>query len=337
MTDNQEQKPGIDKLMGSFFKYPRVKRVLSRLEWTRIHGRNANGSYDGMLITGDTRTGKTRLLEQYRDSFGPYIDRDKRIVRRPQRVLLIETPRHCTPKGLCFAIYDHFGIEPKERSGTVPLTFAVMDFLRSIGTEVLMLDEVHHMFRQDSLEHASEVADFFKTILNHRVCTLVLCGMPELIRICDSNDQINERLLFKMTLNPYLWDVEDEQHEFRLILDSFEEQLPFKPIKLGANRELAYKIWYATQGRIGSAAALIKSAALRVMIDEGDCLTLEAFAEAYAERQAADALKNNPFIATMSDLMAVTPIWQRPPQSEAKSGLRKGKGRTPKMTETLRK
>src|SRR5579859_975314 len=216
-TDDEKKKPDIDKLMKSFFKYPRVKKVLSRLEWTRVHGKNSYGSYDSMLLTGDTRTGKTRLLEEYRDSFGACVERDSRIVRRPQRVLLIETPRYCTPKGLCFAIYDHFGIEPKEHRSTVPLIFAVMDFLRSIGTEMLILDEVHHMFRQDSLEHASEVADFFKTILNHRVCTLVLCGMPELSGICVSNAQLNERLLFKLSLDPYSWDALTEQHEFRLI------------------------------------------------------------------------------------------------------------------------
>lgn len=332
----------IYSLQGLFLEYPQVQRGLQRLEWTRRFGRNRFGSYDGMLLIGDTRTGKTRLLEAYRDSFGPHVIREKRLVFRPQKVVVVEMPSPCTLKGICLTIFDHFCLSVPSRANTVMLVNETLDLLRTIGTELLALDEAHHMFRYDSRNHLSQVADFVKTILNNRVCTVVLSGMPELAGISASNAQLRERMIFKFALRAYRWSEQAEQLEFRHILDLFEKQLPFAPIGLGSDKGLALRLWSATGGRPGAAASLIKLASIRTLAEDAGTLSINAFAEAYADSQGITEEKSNPFLAACppSEVsMAETTRWQVDGGGEdwGASGLRKGKGRQPSVSEIFQK
>lgn len=331
----------IDSLQGLFLEYPQVQRGLQRLEWTRRFGRNRFGSYDGMQLIGDTRTGKTRLLEEYRDSFGPHVIREKHIVFRPQKVVMIEMPSPCTLKGVCFTIFDHFGLSASSRVNTVVLVNETLDLLRTIGTELLALDEAHHMFRYDSRDHLSQVADFIKTILNNRVCTVVLSGMPELAGISESNAQLRERMIFKFALRAYRWREQADQLEFRHLLDLFEKQLPFAPIGLGSDKNLALRLWSATGGRPGAVASLIKLASIRVLAENVGTLTLEAFAEAYVDSHGITEDQFNPFLVENppTDVSMAEAVKRQRDDGEegvGTSGLRKGKGRQPSVSEVFR-
>lgn len=336
MTSND-----IDEIVGSlsglFLEYPQARRALERLEWTRRFGRNRYGSFDGMLLVGETRTGKTRLLEEFRDGWEAS---DRHAVRRQHQVVLIETPSPCTLKGVCMTILAHFGINVTQRPNTTTLINDTMELLKDVRTEVLVLDEAHHALRKDSRKHLSEVADFIKAILNYRVCAVVLAGMPELKEVTQANAQLRERMVYKVEMRSYRWEVREEQLEFRGILDAFEKQLPFEPIGLGRDRSLALRLWQATGGRPGSIASLLKSASIRALLNNENKLTAEHFGDAFDDaRQPDPEWGLNPFeragvptgVPAPEEEMAIE-------EGEAElSGLRKGKGKEPTVSEVFRR
>lgn len=326
----------IGSLSGLFFEYPQARRALERLEWTRRFGRNSYGSFDGMLLVGETRTGKTRLLEEFRDGWDAS---EQQVVRRRHQVVLIETPSPCTLKGMCTTIMARFGIKISPRTNTATLINDTMDLLKSVGAEVLVLDEAHHALRKDSRKHLSEVADFIKAILNYRVCTVVLAGMPELKEVAHVNAQLRERMIYKVELHSYRWEDQEEQLEFRGILDAFENQLPFEPIGLGRDRSLALSLWQATGGRPGSDASLLKSVTIRALLNKENKLTAAHFSEAYGDAQQQDPQwKVNPFDRGGFTTGAIEPVDASMDKEEnTMSGLRKGKGKEPTISEIFRR
>lgn len=86
-------------------------------------------------------------------------------------------------------------------------------------------------------------------------------------------------------LHPYRWDNIEECGSFRLLCDEFDKLLPFERKSGLANRDIAYRLYRASEGNVGRLKGYIDAAAYCAINDDSACVELKHFAQAYDERK----------------------------------------------------
>lgn len=249
----------VRQLRRVYVRYPSAEPIFEVLDRLYNYGSLAGesgGSAKCVLLTGESRSGKSALLHKWQARRPPSVEGD--VDHRP--VLYVETPHNCTPKGLSRAILRELGVPDliTTRATNDSLLHQVDIHLKAQRVKVIILDELQHFIDSANRRVINSSAEFLKSLLNMGKCSFVLAGIPSAVAVIEENDQLEGRMLSRFHLSGFDLSVPQQKAEYQAIIKAFGDQLPFE---LPSNLQLlAPKLARATKGSLGRSIDLIVNA-----------------------------------------------------------------------------
>lgn len=282
-----------------FIEHDQFKEATTAI--SRFHMPVTGGAPDfGVLsiLCGDTRTGKTFVLERYANRF-PFSTNEKGVVRR---VVYVDMPAECNNlRAVVEQIADALNVPYTYRMNTRALIGVVLRRLREQGVELLVLDEFQEAFDSTRKKTLKDVRSLLRKILNLRSLNVCVGGLVETYNLLATDKQLKGRgLLPHHLLRAYDWTNPADQKLFRLLCDSIDDRLPFREKSNLGTIALAQRLYWVTNGVIGLLKDFIFAAACLAMNADADRIELHFFEEAW------DVIKPigqifNPFVDDIKD------------------------------------
>lgn len=212
------------------------------------------------LLYGESGTGKTTLLEAFLMRYPDESTLDGDI----RRVIAVEMPEQTTKRALVSATLAAMGYRTSSKDNANEIIKDIVDKVRLLGVEVIIIDEGHHALTGKSVEAISE---FLKSLLNRIGCQIVIAGLPTLRGLNDFA-QFDRRLMPDIVLKPYSWETVEGRLMFLALLGKFEGLLGLPESSNLRNEDFAMRIYLATGGVVGIVAKYL-SRALELADDRG--------------------------------------------------------------------
>lgn len=260
----------LEQLANVFVDNDQSKRALAKLD--RQWKASKVGKHSVLLFTGNTRTGKTRILAKFTALHPPVREATESGTRTRWPVLFLpDIPSPCTAKGLCSAIFHQLGLQ-QSRPGREDVVIAdTGQLLRDIGVEVLIVDEAQHILRGRGRDIES-VAKFIRALVSCKTCQVVLSGLPILRRLV-------RRLRFvpmrHLSMESFL-DLEPDK--FQALLGQLCMTLGVPCEIKPSDQPLIEEI--RRTGAVGSIITYFKAAAIHAISSGSQCISTDDFTSA---------------------------------------------------------
>jgi len=239
-------------------------------------------------VVGESRTGKSRLLEEAESLAPRHRTRDGAVIP----IVRIRTPSRPTVKGVASLLLKALG-DPKWETGTEIVKTARLEaLLKECKTLMVMLDEFQHFFDKGRHKIFHEAADWLKTLVDETKVTLIVSGLETCLPILRQNEQLSGRFLAPAYLRRFHWEVQADRDEFLGVLSAFEESMSahFEVPPL-AGSEMAFRFWCASGGLIGLLAKLLRQTVWNACDSGRRTISLDDFAKSHQSAIAREAPK----------------------------------------------
>jgi hypothetical protein len=130
----------------------------------------------------------------------------------------------------------------------------------------------------------------------------VLVGLSYTEEVLKVNEQFGSLFGDPQVLEPFRWDEENPETitEFRIFLHQVEQQLPLESRSCLATKEMAWRCFVATHGKVGYVMRLIRRAAEEAVRGDKPGLSQELLYEAFNRTLAGKRRRlENPFAAAV--------------------------------------
>lgn len=268
------------------------KFTLAIREIARLHERGKEaGVAEGLLLVAQTGSGKTTVLQYYENRFQRI--ETTRGTRIP--VLRVDTPESPSVKTLAEAILFAMG-DPAAAKGTASAkTNRIIHFFKECGVELLLIDEFQHFFDGHRTTESKRVSDWLKNLINKVCIPVILAGLPRSIAVVNANPQLRRRLGAPHYMQPFEFGNQDDQFEFRGVLNGIQARLPVPCIDL-SEANMAQRFYFASHGLFDYVVKIIDDAVSRACIGSGEELTQKSFEASFKRTIWLDAPNDlNPF------------------------------------------
>ncbi|WP_419906030.1 TniB family NTP-binding protein [Hoeflea sp.] len=259
---------------------PHTRHVATKTAIRELHGRYRPLDSDrrfkarALLIVGASGSGKTTALEDYMADFPdmtledtcPSLSDDE-IERLKdadiRRIVYVEAPERTTRRALVATILGAFGYRAREHWNTSEVIEKIALYAEQMGTQMIFIDEGHHMVNEAKPDATIEVTEFIKSLLNRVKVQIVIAGLPQLLDIAapgPKTAQLRRRLQPPMVLRPYSWVTRSGRTMFSSVLGVMEKMMEL-PDPSGLSRhDIAKRIYVATHGEIGMVSKYLSRA-----------------------------------------------------------------------------
>lgn len=276
-----------------YIHFPRNEAALKAIHACHKNARRSNES-EGILIQGETGTGKTTLVQLYMKDYPRRHTPEKTIVP----VLYTRVPVPATCKSLVSRLLIAIGDPTAEKGTQISQTLRLRRFLEACCVELLILDEFQHFQDRDSHKVLRTVSDWLKLLMDETCVPIVLVGLPYSHTILDApgNEQLQRRFGGRIEMEAFRYSTSKERQDFRRFLNVIDDKLPLAEKSELADPSTALCIFEATNGVIGNVMKLIRHATRFALESNQEKLTMEILGLAYEQRLAANNPgKPNPF------------------------------------------
>lgn len=270
--------------------HPGFARCIRKI--ATLHRRSQFNQYGGgLLITGISGTGKSSVLRHYQDHFERSDTQDGQVIP----VLSVQTPSSPTVKNLAEAILRALGDPASSRGTSESKTERIYKFFSACHVELLLIDEFHHFLEGSRARRSGHVTDWLKNLINVTNVGVVLAGLPSCEEALHSNQQLARRFSARLRLEPFGYETEESQLEFRGVLAGFQNELPIRTVDLHEDKT-ARRLFVATNGIIDYVIKLLEEACDIARVTGATSLDQRIFALAFQEAVWADSPPElNPF------------------------------------------
>ena len=299
MSDDEK----ISLVESIFIVYPRLKRLLADIDHCRTYSKIA-AEPECMFIGGLAGAGKTTTQLHYIRQFQRTRTESGWIIP----VLRARVPSRATDKTLVTALLRGMQDPAAENGSAYRQTNRLVNRMEDSGVEICHIDEFQHFVDKDSAKVLKNVSDWLKNLIDESGKPFVIWGMPYADQILyeAGNEQLRRRFSIRKSLEPFGWLTEEEKDEFRGFLKSVDRQLPFSVPSGLANVAMAFRVYCATNGRIGYVMKIIRRAAELSIRRKMPTISLDGLAEAYNDRLMVDYPdRNNPFTVAENSLKII--------------------------------
>lgn len=252
------------------------------------------------MLTGFSRCGKTELLKLIAMPY-PEVQIGG---RRQVPLLVVYITSSTTPKDLPLAVIRALSLPTPRHSMKVgELNNYMHTQIRLAGVRVILFDEASHLVDVGVKIPPRAASDWFKDVqANAKDLGIVLSGVPRLLRLLDSNEQLRNRMRKPIRLMPYRWDDEEQRKSFAGCVSAFLNEFLTRGCSLGMAMNTFTKHCYAASaGQIGLLANFFHE--LAMLIDEPCLLDHELCLEAAANLNLPGNRTVFPFInAELDDI-----------------------------------
>ncbi|UNK39132.1 ATP-binding protein [Shinella sp. H4-D48] len=268
-----ERQAMIERLL---YKYPVFKKgeqFIRDFHFPFAGGSHGTGKIGGLL--GSSRAGKSTICAYYVAGIDmpgcPGEDGE----RYP--VLHITATDQTTPSSLADTIASATGMRSlPAKIKTQARMNMVLDRLRQVRTELVILDDAQFLFLGRTRSYLSGFQSFLKQLADLRTLNVLLIGEESVHDVIAGVDYLEGRGGFKREVLKPLGDAGKEFDDFRLLLSKIDARLPFKePSVLHGSSAVAADVHAFTGGSIGRVMNLVRDAAALAMNDGASCIMLD--------------------------------------------------------------
>jgi len=245
--------------MSSFYSvFLRTKSAVSvfeRIDYCREVIANG-GEPRCMLISGPSGVGKSRILEEYRNQNPPI----KQVGFYQIPVLLTRIAERPTIIDTAYQMLENLGqgaISHVNQERT--LVRMLKGLLSKCKTEVIIVDEFQELIEFKTDEEIVRIANWLKHLSSEVRIPIILVGTCWSKKIL-KEAQWESRMMYKININPFSFECEDDKEEYRKVLKGLAERLPLveKP-SLDVN-EFAIPLIIVTEGKFRKLKWLLEDA-----------------------------------------------------------------------------
>ena len=217
----------------------------------------------GLILTGDSDTGKSRTMTAFRDLHEPRIDPDSEYAEHP--VIYMTAPDVPDPVIVLKKILAEIGHPLRYNASLADLRSHTIMMLKACRVGTVMMDELHDIKRDSRMnEKIVGFLVFMKNLINETGRPFVVGGTAVVLDIIASDDQIAGRLDNVLRLKPFTLG------EFVKVLLAFERMLPLrKQTDFRASEQMIQAAYTQTQGYIGRLNHVLEDAC-KIAIDTGE-------------------------------------------------------------------
>lgn len=216
----------------------------------------------GVVIVGDSDTGKSRTMTAFRDRHLPEPNPDTEYAEHP--VLYIKAPDDPNPVTFLKKLLDvmnyplNYNAQPADvRSHTVRM-------LKNCGVGTVMIDEFRDIGSDRMSAKLIEFFVFLKNLINEVERPFVVGGTRSVINMIGSDPQLAGRLDQKIELRPFKFD------QYVKTLLGFELMLPLrKASDFRSDSRLINQLYDMSSGYIGRLNVLLHDAC-QIAIESGE-------------------------------------------------------------------
>lgn len=251
-TQHAEYYSVVDRIL---IPHTRFQKALTRIAQL-IRAMENKADPLGLAIVGESRTGKSRLLEHFESIYPPIRISDGLQVP----FLRVKVPSKPTVKGLATLLLYHLG-DPLYDTGTeIVQTLRLIDLLGKAGTKVIALDEFQHFYDKATSKVQHHVADWLKILCDDAHIALIVTGLPSCNSVIQQNEQLAGRFLAPVRLPRFDWTIAEDRADFIGILSAMADGLSMFNLPNLAATAVAFRFYCATGGLIGYLTKLLKQA-----------------------------------------------------------------------------
>lgn len=246
-----------------WISYPLAENTLKKLHWMVDHP--VVDRMPCVLLVGDTCNGKSSILKQF---VKKYPVEHLQNEGTKLKVVAIQAPNQANEGRLYNEIFESLNIAYSHSGNVDTKFFKLKEILSSMGTRVLIIDELHNVIGSSPLKlRAFNIV--VKSLTNQLRISIVAAGTKEAARVLNSDHQLASRF------EPIKLEKWKADSHFQKLLLAFESILPFKESSGLAKKEMAMKIFELSEGLLGEASNLLKKAATLAIDNDRDCITID--------------------------------------------------------------
>lgn len=233
-----------------------------------------------LSIIGESRTGKTTVVEHFYADHMPYRVPEGRRVP----ILKVVAPSEPTIIGLAEHMLCHMGDERFYHGTKIAKTIRLKKLIAAAETKMVIIDEFQHFIDKGTDRVIHSAADWLKTLVEECNVSLVILGLESALSVFDQNEQLRGRFSAPIEMPRFDWRKKVHRQEFLAIVSAFESQIShrFNCIEL-SNNDVGFRLYIASGGLIGYLWKLLRQVTLNADYSNNSKISLCALDEAYEE------------------------------------------------------
>lgn len=279
-----------------------MRRILEVLD-ERAHNNRSKrpGARPGVIIDGEATVGKTTLATY----FGRKYERDLKKEHGSEWAAQNEDEWHpvvfhsldtpTTIKNLNLGIANFYASAVPERATTAWLTDRIVEDAQRCGTTLFIIDDIHYL--DSSRNSPEEVIDHLKMLANETSATFVYAGVDCTERriLTEGRSKASRfgqtrRRFTVMPLKPFEITSDEGLHEWRVLLNTFENNLVLRDAEAGTLAAMGEYIYELTGGYLGTLSTLLGTAASRAVKNGQEKITYELLSDVPLDYAAEEEL-----------------------------------------------
>ncbi|MDM1397765.1 TniB family NTP-binding protein [Myroides odoratimimus] len=209
-----------------------------------------------LLLVGDSNNGKTAILRKYSERNEAYIRSIDSQVINP--VVYVQAPPEPDEKRFYNIILDSLFAPTKTTEKIDSRQQRVINLLKKMETQLLMIDEIHHVLAGSSRKQRTFL-NVIKFLSNELQIPIICAGTKDAFNAIQTDPQLSNRFEPKV-LPKWTNDL-----EYKRLLASFEKVLPLKKESLLIENSIADNILSKSDGLIGEISKILELACIKAI------------------------------------------------------------------------
>lgn len=252
-----------------------------------------------IVLVGKPGVGKTSICLKVVDRFG-----GASVVHEADGVYTVVPAFYCpVPSSLSIKSLAEamlLGLGCKDTDGTKDqLTARLMTLLISCKTQVVVLDEFHHLLSKDNIKVTDAVCEWVKQMINRTGVAVVISGLESCAKIIKSHPEMARRFTYEACISPFKFETTPTSPYFNFLKAYSKVMVGVGGLKVApvlTDILLAQRIYVATGGRMSAITSLIYFALSNALLDLRSHMVPDDFSMAWDELSLSTSLaSSNPF------------------------------------------
>lgn len=303
------------RLNNIYIAHPQSQGILKKIK--RAHrSKEISPEPKSMCIIGPTGSGKSTIIKKYMEQHPISIkDKSSRLTIFNAVIPSDSTPRKFIRSLLTSLLAQISNCKPEDvpanlvndqDSDTTKLR--LYKYLHDAGVELIILDEFQHLISNKTASSSKVLLELAKTIKVMIIETgipIVMVGTGRANIVFDVDPEVSRRFHASIEIYPFMINDEQAFSMYRKFLAEVDKLLPFEKLSKLAEKELAIRLYAASNGFIDDIMRIIHAAGEDAIEDDVSYISLEYLAKAFEESAGKNqTAEGNPFRAPISKIMS---------------------------------